>query len=232
MKILFISLFGMLSVCSAQNCDNAYASASYALAHTKKSLGSNNFDHQRYYAERALTAFEKTVALADQCGCLSAGEPLNNGLDNLSKAIDPKDWETGRYYTKRALANAQELMTSLDICTSGAGYSEEASPPADQALLDIPGEEDIKNPEELQAQLTLKRVTEITLVEYASSLRELAELLGCENAGAVLQAGFSRTEEDLQQESLSDTKQYYLEETMAMQQAVLQALRDCGAGTR
>jgi hypothetical protein len=101
------------------NCTNAYSSASYALAHAKKAMSSNNFDHQRYYAERALTAFEKTQSLTEDCGCEASSESIFNGIDNLTKAIDPKDWEMGRYYTKKAVANAQDLLVALDLCTSG-----------------------------------------------------------------------------------------------------------------
>lgn len=224
MKNYTFFLCCLIGLFTAQaDCTNAYSSASYGLAHAKKSLSSNNFDHQRYYAERALTAFEKTESLAANCGCEASGEPIWQGMDNLKKAIDPKDWEMGRYYTKKALANAQDLMAALDRCTSGE----------DTILPELPQEtnttasDDLKNPEELRAQLDLKRLAEITMFEVEKSIRELAATLGCTESFDLVENIAERSEEQIKEESFDATRQFYLAQSMALQKQALKALADC-----
>ena len=209
---------------SAQmNCTNAYASAGYALAHAKRALSADNFDHQRYYAERALAAFEKTEQLASECGCEASQNHIYKGEENLDKAIDPKDWEMGRYYTKKALANAQDVITALDVCSSG----KTSEMIADAAVASSASEEDIKNPEELQAQQTLKRVTELTFLEFEKSVREMASILGCGQTIELLRNKTFKSEEALENESLEATRQYYLQQSVALQKQALDALSEC-----
>ena len=115
---LFFLLIFITQYTSAQ-CSSAYSQATYALAHTKKSLSSNNFDHQKYYADRALEALGKAKSLVESCGCSDAIPPILDGLDNLQQATEPADWEAGRFYSQHAYEHLQTLMTKLDICTSG-----------------------------------------------------------------------------------------------------------------
>lgn len=119
---LFFLLIFIAQYTNAQ-CSSAYSQATYALAHTKKSLNSNNFDHQKYYADRALDALNKAKSLVESCGCSDAVSPILDGLDNLQQATDPTDWEAGRFYTQHAYEHLQTLMTKLDICTSGGNVS-------------------------------------------------------------------------------------------------------------
>jgi len=209
------------------NCTNAYSSASYALAHAKKAMSSNNFDHQRYYAERALTAFEKTQSLTEDCGCEASSESIFNGIGNLTKAIDPKDWEMGRYYTKKAVANAQDLLVALDLCTSGerTAIPLEVTPESKETTATL------KNPEELEAQLALKRMAEITMYEFEKSIKELAGLLSCREELNLNQSLLQKTEEELELESLEETREFYRKQTINMQIRALEVLTDCSGST-
>lgn len=119
-KLILPFLFLFMGHLALANCDAAYSQASYALAHAKKALEANNFDHQIYYAERSLEAFEKAQQLVSDCGCNISMDPILDGLENLKQAIDPADWETGRHFTKRAIANAQDLLAEMDRCTGGS----------------------------------------------------------------------------------------------------------------
>lgn len=125
---LFFLLILIAQSTSAQ-CNSAYSQATYALTHSKKSLNSNNFDHQRYYADRAVEALEKAKTLVENCGCSQATSPILDGLDNLHQATDPIDWESGRFYVKHAYEHLQNLMSKLDSCTgSGAAASVDYTP--------------------------------------------------------------------------------------------------------
>ncbi|XLS28102.1 hypothetical protein ACJD0Z_12930 [Flavobacteriaceae bacterium M23B6Z8] len=113
-----------LLICFSANafqsdCDNAHSSASYAIFHTNKSLKADNFDHQRYYAERAIEALEKTQGFVENCGCEQAKINIDLGLESLKKGADPDDWDKGRYYTKKAYAEVQNLIGAIEVCNTG-----------------------------------------------------------------------------------------------------------------
>ena len=73
-----------------------------------------------YYAERALTALEKSEAFMAECSCDKAKNKTLDAMETLDKAIEPVDWETGRFFTKKALGEINELITIIDQCTLGA----------------------------------------------------------------------------------------------------------------
>jgi len=121
MKPNFLLLFVFMSATlfASTKCDNTYSSASYALNHAKKSFSSKNFDHQKYYAYKALEALEKVKNQIEVCGCNKAMDPILDGIENLEKASDPKDFKMGRYYTKKAFGDIQNLISELDMYTQG-----------------------------------------------------------------------------------------------------------------
>ena len=270
-KPAFILLLTFLFIGSARaQCTNAYSTATYALAHTKKSLSSDNFDHQKLYAERAIESFEKDRELIKDCGCKESLLPIEKGLDNLYKAVDPKDWDEGRYYTKKALENAHELISTLEICTRpgafpsvdysvdtatspGSGLSntaisdqkndllkkqeqlaaEQQKLIEEQRLLEQKIEEHRRLAEqnlqkrqmELEQQRTLRRVAEASLSELEKNLRTIAIDLGCEQALSSLKVDYQRSDDVLSQESLEQTRQYYLRQAISIQQQALDALK-------
>ncbi|WP_297795725.1 hypothetical protein [uncultured Eudoraea sp.] len=126
-KYLLSLAFVLTSFFVSAECDNTYSSASYALNHTKKSMSAKNFDHQKYYAYKALEALEKAKKLIESCGCDKAIDPILNGIENLEKAADPKDFDMGRYYTKKAFGDIQDLIGELDVYTQ-AGIQDENIP--------------------------------------------------------------------------------------------------------
>ncbi len=228
-KWLFSVLLMTTVSASYADCLNAYSNASYGLSHAKKSLESHNFDHQQYYAERALEAFEKTRLLVNQCGCDASLNSILNGMENLQKALDPKDWEMGRYFTKKAVADAQMLMTTLDSCTGEVRH-----PLQDTDTVIAAGEERIavrnsKSSDELKAQLQLKRIAEITLIEFSQKCRELGEITGCGTVPSFTGAFMSRTEAELEVESLQETRKFYMQQYMIIQNEALQAFKKCAS---
>ncbi|MCK0158425.1 hypothetical protein MWU65_14615 [Cellulophaga sp. F20128] len=105
------------------NCDSAYSSSSYALNYAKKALKADNFDHQKYYAEKSLIALEKTKKQMKECDCKDAVNAVLNGITNLEKAATPKDWDLGRHYSKLALKNVENTITALDAFTLNSSAS-------------------------------------------------------------------------------------------------------------
>ena len=98
-------------------CDNFYSKVTYALSHSKKALGATNFEHQMYYAEKALTAMEKAESYRIECGCIATENDSFEGIKNLERAIEPNDWDAGRFYTKKSKSHIEQLIAAIDECT-------------------------------------------------------------------------------------------------------------------
>lgn len=175
-KLVLFAILLSYSFLSA-NCDTAYSNATYALSHTKKGLKADNFDHQKYYAERALEAFNKTKEEIEKCGCTDALNSILDGIEDLESAIDPDDWDKGRYYTKGAYAKVQEAITAMDIC-SGATVTIDYD--VDTASLDDNGSEialESKKLNEQQKKLEEEQQKLLAQQEALAQKMEQQELL-------------------------------------------------------
>lgn len=222
--------FTLISLGIQANCTNAYASAGYSLSHAKKSMSANNFEHQQYYAERALMAFEKAQTQIEGCGCQASMNPILDGIENLETALSQTEWDMGRFYTKKAIENAQELLNSLDICTTsetsefhaGSEETQEVVPDELGAL-----EDKLEEVSTLEKQLDFKRIAEIDIANLEQSIRELATLFQCDKVLHILKDRKLRTEEELKAESLEKTKAYYLSQVVSIHNKALFALIEC-----
>lgn len=266
-SFLLISLFLLNSAIFA-NCGDAYSSATYALSHTKKSLDSNNFDHQMYYADRAIDALEKTKGLAENCGCDSSMDYILNGLVDLKKSADPEDWDKGRYYAQKAYEELQSLINAFDVCTSSStsvNYEIEDITVTDasseaiqmqantlkeqqrqleqqqQELLEQQSllKEKIKQQKqvtlelqrardlEYEEQLKLKRLAELSLMDYEAKLKDLLSVFNCSNKATLFNLKMERSESVMRNEKLESTRQYYLDLTLSLQKQALDVLSNC-----
>ncbi|NNJ88296.1 MAG: hypothetical protein HKP53_02755 [Eudoraea sp.] len=231
MKIyLAIIAFLFISLGMHANCTNAYASAGYSLSHAKKSMSANNFEHQQYYAERALMAFEKAQSQIENCGCQASLDPILDGIENLETALSQTEWDMGRFYTKKALGNAQDLLNSLDECTIAkasdyeAGLEETQEVASDEIIALSENAEEVST---LEMQLDFKQLAETDIADLERSIRELATLFQCEKALTILKELKPRTEEELKAESLENTKAYYLSQVVSIHNKALFAMIEC-----
>lgn len=124
--VVMAFLFAIQATYSNQ-CDNFYAKVTYALSHGKKAMEATNFEHQMYYAERALTALEKSETYMAECSCEKAKNKTLDAMETLAQAIEPADWEAGRFFTKKAIGEINELITIIDQCTLGTSPTTEAT---------------------------------------------------------------------------------------------------------
>ena len=118
--VLFVLVCSFAINTSLSNkCDNFYAKVTYGLNHTKSALSATTFEHQTYYAERALKALEKSKAFMEECGCTKSKDKTLDAMEALNKAKNPVDWDAGRYFSKKSKGLITELITILDECTLG-----------------------------------------------------------------------------------------------------------------
>ncbi|QXP54407.1 hypothetical protein H0I25_09905 [Cellulophaga sp. HaHa_2_95] len=113
--IIFSIFYSFLATSNDTEWDLIYTKASYALNHTKKALGSNNFDHQRYYSEKALEAYLDISEHLETSNDDELKLKIEHTISDLEHAVDAPDWDRGRFYSKRVHANTQELITELDL---------------------------------------------------------------------------------------------------------------------
>ncbi|WP_158979135.1 hypothetical protein [Cellulophaga sp. L1A9] len=113
--ITFSILCSFLFTSNDTEWDVIYTKASYALNHTKKALGSNNFDHQRYYSEKALEAYLDISEYLETSKDEELKLKIEHTISDLEHAVDAPDWDRGRFYSKRVHQNTQELITELDL---------------------------------------------------------------------------------------------------------------------
>ncbi|NNE02542.1 MAG: hypothetical protein HKN52_05185 [Eudoraea sp.] len=233
MKINLLFIVSLLFQISASaNCADAYASASYSLSHTKKSLNANNFDHQQYSASRALEAFEKSKELVETCGCESSMDAILDGIENLESSLEASDWDMGRYYAKRALANAQDLLGFLDMCSSN-NPEQSSEDPQDLQDEGATAEDDAINmlveseTDDLEMKINFQRLAEINISELERAIHELALLFECDKALNIINNRKDRTEEDLKMESFTATKAHYVSQTVSIHNKALFALLEC-----
>ncbi|MEX0315145.1 MAG: hypothetical protein AB3N18_13285 [Allomuricauda sp.] len=117
--LLALALILCTNLSFSNQCDNYYAKVTYGLSHSKKALSATNFEHQMYYAERAMIALEQSKSYMAECGCAKTEDKTLDALETLDKAIEPVDWDAGRFFSKKALGQINELITILDECTQG-----------------------------------------------------------------------------------------------------------------
>ena len=117
--LVLVAFLFAINATFSQQCDNFYSKVTYALNHCKKGMTATNFEHQMYYAERALTALEKAKAAKGDCNCPKVDNKTIDVMETLDKAVEPVDWEAGRFFTKKALGQINELITLIDECTLG-----------------------------------------------------------------------------------------------------------------
>ena len=240
------------------DCVEATSSANYVILHTKKSINADNFDHQRYFADRAIDAFLKTKKSMDNCGCDEALSAIESGLINLRRAADPEDWDKGRFYAKRALEDADLMMSALDVCTSGSrntsiNYESSTYSNAEQNLISeqqrieeqkkrleeeqkrlekqleeqrkLQEQLSVARQKELDLQLMVKNNTEAAIANYEQSLNSLISALSCADAKKVMATNYTKTQQDLEKETLGSTKRFYLEKILTLQRDAMNSLQ-------
>jgi len=224
-KLFFTLSVFVIILCSytpKSNCADAYTSASYGLSHSKKAFKAHNFDHQKYYAGRALEALENTRDLVGECGCDGAMNSLADGIENLEEAMDPVDWKMGRYYTQRAMDNTYAVLENLDICSmDGEATAQNEG--------NTENESQTNNSEENeQALVEFEQAVQENLKQLNEKIKEQCSLMGCESSEFVLdEASFINIKKETFK-SIEDAQKFYREQAIKAYQQVMTALHKCG----
>lgn len=167
-------------------CENLYSNVTYALAHTKKALKVTGFDHQVYYAKKALSMFDESKKDIELCNCKSVEDQSFDAILNLNKAVDPIDWYAGRFYSKKALEEIDALITILDNCSSDS-YAESADIVSNDTQLSSDDGQDIE-----AAHLQYNSYLDELNTSIEKLLLQLEKDFTTEEEGDVIQRKFYR----------------------------------------
>ncbi len=219
--ILFIFLNPLFHYSKESSaCDNLYSKVTYALSHSNKALGATNFEHQIYYAERALIAMEKAEALRNDCGCIEAEDKTFSILKNLNKAIDPIDWDAGRFFTKKSKSLINQLITTLDECS----MSELQKSDSEDDTTSKPYSEKESLGDEIESSSNLEKQDSenLQLAEYISKVDKNLQALEQE-LNRLLKT--LNTDEPKSSSALELQKKMYIERSKKLLQKTLEKLK-------
>jgi len=234
--ILFLVCF-IFQVNSQNLYEDALIAASYAYSHSKKAHGSNNVFHTQEYADKAIEAFEIVEDLTDKCGCAKANETAYEAKTKMINSLKQDTYERSRYYAKQAKELSPKLLKQLTNCqinhnsftnihveemvntVAVAVTTEKKSRKQQKLQQQITAQQ--KHQEEFKKQSAVKVKTEQTLQKLESVLLELN--IAFDNQSILeSQKDYLRTEIDLQNETVNDTKKFYVNRAKELTKIVMQ----------
>ena len=165
MKNYYLLCFFMATVAmkAQTNCDDANSYLVNAYSHVKDAYDSNNISHLKYYANRSVESFKLSKETLISCGCKTALDLANKGIDLLAKVEHVETFEDGRFYVKRARDISKESVIEIDKCALEI-YNDSDSTAENEALSDLENE-----------QLLLKKQQEALKLKEKQIKSKLAE---------------------------------------------------------
>jgi len=82
-----LTLF-LFSFDTSEDCEQMYSNAAYGVMHSKKAYQARNYDDQRYFAQKALDAYQRVQESIDNCGCSVLTEKVEDAIYYLETAAD------------------------------------------------------------------------------------------------------------------------------------------------
>ena len=99
---LFLVLLISFQSFGQTNCDNANSYLVSAYSHVKDAYDSNNISHLKYYANRSVESFKLSKKNLNTCGCETALNLADKGIEILEKVEGVETFEDGRFYPQES----------------------------------------------------------------------------------------------------------------------------------
>lgn len=121
MKNYYLLLVLLMSYISfgQTDCEEANSYLVSAYSHVKDAYDSNNISHLKYYSNRSVESFKLSKNTLSSCGCQTALDLADKGIELLAKVKDVETFEDGRFYVKRARDASKESVIEIDKCSAG-----------------------------------------------------------------------------------------------------------------
>tara|TARA_R110002096_G_scaffold56474_9_gene144143 strand:- start:8459 stop:9217 length:759 start_codon:yes stop_codon:yes gene_type:complete len=114
---LFLVLLISFQSFGQTNCDDANSYLVSAYSHVKDAYDSNNISHLKYYANRSVESFKLSKKTLKTCGCETALDLADKGIETLEKVEDVETFEDGRFFVKRARDISKQSVIEIDKCS-------------------------------------------------------------------------------------------------------------------
>jgi hypothetical protein len=220
---LWLALLPVLPVGVNSNaCDYAGSNISYIRTQTQNAIDAQKLNMVHYYAYKALNAIEKSKQQFYDCGCEYAQQSIEEGENNLRKAIKVTSLLSSRMLLEKAMENAKGSLESLqdhhEIHTSEYGNN----------MLSL-NTNDLKKPQKRFQPTQGKKLTskiDSSLVSFQNSLNKVVLTIECQEAQDYILGIFERCELELLKTNLTEGKRYYNLRTKEIAAKALEGLSD------
>jgi hypothetical protein len=201
-------------------CDYAGSNISYIRTQTQKALEAEKLNMVHYYAYKALNAIDKSKQQFRDCGCEYAQQSIEEGENNLKKAIKVTSLLSSRILLEKAMENTQGSLEALQ------DHTEIHSSEYGNDMLAMNTTNSAKPTRRFQPTLGKKLEAKIdsSLVSFQNSLSKVVSTVECEEALEFVDRIYERCELELLKENLTEGKRYYNLKTKEIAEKALQEL--------
>ncbi len=221
MVSLWLSLFPVLPAGDMSNaCDYASSNISYIKTQTLNAINAQKLNMAHYYSFKALNAIEKSKQQFRECGCEYAQQSIEEGENNLKKAVRVTSLLSSRMLLEKAMENAQGSLEALqdheEIHKSEYG--------TDMLAMNT---NDLKTPlkrfQPTQGKILESKI-DSSLISFQNSLNKVVSTVECREAQDYVKQIFERCELELLKTNLTEGKRYYNLRTKQIAGKALEAL--------
>lgn len=199
-------------------CQPALNELVQALDNLEKATDPADWEAGRYFTKIALEHMKTVMGELDRC------------TTGASSTVPAYELSTSEESATTYLAVNSDLQSEQDNLEAQRLRLEEEQRKLEEKIARqkaMAEQARISRARELEEQLVIKQTAEDHLAALERSLRDLAESLGCPKAIALLNGSYKRNDQVLKNESLKETRAYYLQQTIRMQKDVAAALESC-----
>jgi len=235
---------------SQSGCTDAQAHIVYAFNNAKNSLKANNITHLKFYANKALEAFERVQEALDDCNCADVEAYTIESIEKLYRVPPIAKMAEAQYFVGKAKENAQKIITALDYCTvtdQGSTSVTTTTSSDNQDLTDLEKEQlKLKQQQEaliqkqkaLKQQLAKQKEAELNIEKQqlivksnaaiSKNIQAYNELLdACHCNTEITDGNVKQNETQLMSKSVEEIKSYYLKSIKDLTSNYMNMLSTC-----
>ncbi len=239
-----IIFFVYITSYSQSGCSDAQAHIVYAFNNAKNSLEANNITHLKFYANKALEAFERVQSALSNCNCQNVENYTYESIQKLNKVPAIDKMHDAQYFVGKAKEYAQKIITALDYCTASeqgvtlASYDELSDLEKEQLKLKQQQEALQTQQEALKQQLAKQKKEELLIEKQQLIIKSNAaisknieaynELLNACNCNTATQENSTAENEgELILKSVDEIKTYYIKSIKDLTSNYMNMLSTC-----
>lgn len=218
----------------------------YAYNNAKTSLKANNMTHLKFYANKALEAFERVHGILGECHCESVEFYTYESIQKLNKVPSIEKMHDAQYFVGKAKEYALKIITALDYCTASnegvtlASFDDLSELEQEQLKLKQQQQALQQQQEALKRQLAKQKEEELLIEKQqliiksnaaiSKNIQAYNELLNACNCNTMIHEKTSgNNESELMSKSVDEIKTHYLKSIKDLTSNYMNMLSTCDA---